>query len=89
MAKKIPEQKLAEQINEAIHDVRFDYNILANILVNNNTLYAQTEIVKLLKAIVEQQDRRFHVEWEAGRTNEGLIIASHLAEVINTHTIEQ
>lgn len=89
MAKKIPEQKLAEQIETAIHDNRFDYNILANILVNNNNMYAQTEIIKLIKAIVEQQDRRFHTEWETGRTNEGLIIGSHLAEVINTHTIEQ
>ena len=89
MAKKIPEQKLAEQITEAIHNVRFDYNILANLLINNNEMYAQTEIIKLMKAIIEQQDRKFHNEWEAGRTNEGLIIASHLAEIINLHTIEQ
>lgn len=89
MAKKTAEEKLADKITEAIHDVRFDYTVLANVLVNNNTLYAQTEIIKLIKAIVEQQDRRFQSEWEHGQTAEGLVIASHLAEIINLHTIEQ
>lgn len=83
--KKIPEQKLAEAIDTAIHDVRFDYNILANLLVNNNSLYAQNEIMELITAIVHQQNRRFFSEWEVGHTCEGLLMASHLSEVIQVH----
>ena len=83
--KKIPEQKLAEAIDTAIHDVRFDYNILANLLVNNSSLYAQNEIMELITAIVHQQNRRFFSEWEVGHTCEGLLMASHLSEVIQVH----
>ena len=84
-SKKIPEQKLAEAIDTAIHDVRFDYNILANLLVNNASLYGQNEIMELITAIIEQQNRRFFTEWEVGYTSEGLLMASHLAEVIQIH----
>lgn len=84
-SKKIPEQKLAEAIDTAIHDVRFDYNILANLLVNNTSLYGQNEIMELITAIIEQQNRKFFTEWEVGYTCEGLLMASHLSEVIQVH----
>jgi hypothetical protein len=83
--KKIPEQLLAESITNSIHDVRFDFNILANLLVNNNSLYAQNQIMELITAIVNQQSRKFFTEWENGNTCEGLLIASHLSEVIRVH----
>ncbi len=83
--KKIPEQILAEAIDNSIHDIRFDYNILANLLVNNSSLYAQNEIMELVSAIINQQNRRFFTEWEVGQTCEGLLMASHLSEVIQVH----
>lgn len=84
-SKKIPEQILAEAITNSIHDVRFDYNVLANLLVNNNSLYGQNEIMELVSAIIHQQNRRFFTEWEVGQTCEGLLMASHLSEVIQVH----
>lgn len=84
-SKKIPEQILAEAITNSIHDVRFDYTILANLLVNNNSLYAQNEIMELVSAIIHQQNRRFFSEWEVGQTCEGLLMASNLSEVIQVH----
>lgn len=87
MAKKTAEEKLADKITEAIHDTRFDYTLLANLLVNNNTLYAQDQIMELIKAIIEQQDRRFQSDWEHGQTSAGTMLAAHLAEIINIHKV--
>jgi hypothetical protein len=83
--KKIPEQALAESITNSIHDIRFDYNILANLLVNNNSLYGQNQIMELVTAIIHQQNRKFFSEWEVGQTCEGLLMASHLSEVLQVH----
>lgn len=85
MAKKTAEEKLAEHITEALDSNSFEPTVLANVLVNNVSLYTQDKISELLIAIIEQQDRKYYSEWEAGRTSEGLMLSSHLAEVISVH----
>lgn len=86
MSKKTVEQKLAEQIAEAVNHNWFEPTILANILVNDNNLYTQDKVMELIIAIVQQQSRKFDTEWVNEQTSAGLMLASHLAEVIETHS---
>ena len=86
MAKRIPEEKLAEQIGTALENVWFNPHIVASILANNYSLYHQDKLVELMTEVIKQQSVRFNFEWvEHQKTSEGLMLASHLAEVIEVH----
>lgn len=87
MAKRIPEEKLAEQIGTALENVWFNPHIVASILVNNYSLYHQDKLVELISQIVKKQAERFNHEWvEHEQTSQGLMLSSHLAEVIEVHS---
>lgn len=85
MAKKIPEQKLAEHIAESLDNVWFNPAIAANLLVNQYPLYTQDRLIDLIGEIVRQQSERFEQEWEGGQTSGGLILADHLNQVYQMH----
>ena len=85
MAKRIPEQKVAEQLAELMNNHNFNPAVFANLIVNEQPLYTQDKLVELMTHIIEYQDTRFKVEWELDKTSEGLMLSSHLAEVIKVH----
>jgi hypothetical protein len=86
MAKRIPEEKLAEQIGTALENVWFNPHIVASILVNNYSLYHQDKLVELMAEVIKKQSERFTHEWvEHEVTSEGLLLSSHLAEIVKAH----
>ena len=86
MAKKIAEEKLAEQIGTAIENVWFNSDMVASILVNNYSLYHQDKLIELMSQIIKKQAERFKHEWvEHEQTSEGLMLAAHLVETIEVH----
>jgi hypothetical protein len=85
MAKKIQEEKIAEALAEAVDNNWFNPVLCADLIVNHLPLYTQDRLVILMSEIIRQQATRFDVEWEHGYTSEGLMLSSHLAEVIEAH----
>jgi hypothetical protein len=86
MAKRIPEEKLAEQIGTALENIWFNPHIVASILVNNYSLYHQDKLIELMAEVIKKQSDRFKHEWvEHEQTSEGLMLANHLAEIIEIH----
>lgn len=85
MAKRTPEQKVAEQLAELMNNHNFNPAVFANLIVNEQPLYTQDKLVELMTHIIKYQDTRFKVEWELDKTSEGLMLSSHLAEVIAVH----
>lgn len=84
MAKKTDEQKLVEHIAQAVDNHWFNPGLAAQMLVNY-PLYTQDKIMELMSEIIKLQAGRFEVEWEHDNTSQALMIASHLAEVIEMH----
>lgn len=85
MARKVPEQKIAEQLAELMNNHNFNPAVFANLIVNEQSLYTQDRLVELMTHIIEYQDTRFKIEWDLNKTSEGLMLSSHLAEVIAVH----
>jgi len=88
MSRKTREQKLVEQVVEAIGHTEFQPTIFANLIVNNYELSTQEQLMNLVVEIIRFQARQFPIEWEAGRTSDALLLSSHLSEVINLHREE-
>jgi hypothetical protein len=85
MARKVPEQKIAEQLAELMNNHNFNPAVFANLIVNEQSLYTQDRLVELMTHIIEYQDTRFKIEWDLNKTSVGLMLSSHLAEVIAVH----
>lgn len=85
MARKVPEQKIAEQLAELMNNHNFNPAVFANLIVNEQSLYTQDRLVELMTHIIEYQDTRFKIEWDLNKTSQGLMLSSHLAEVIAVH----
>jgi len=85
MARKVPEQKIAEQLAELMNNHNFNPAVFANLIVNEQSLYTQDKLVELMTHIIEYQDTRFKIEWDLNKTSAGLMLSSHLAEVIAVH----
>lgn len=88
MSRKTREQKLVEQVVEAIGHTEFQPTIFANLIVNNYELSTQEQLMNLIVEIIRFQARQFPIEWEAGKTSDALMLSSHLSEVINLHREE-
>ena len=76
---------MARQLAEAMDNVNFSPTLMANLIVNYESLYTQNQLMEMMKQIIKQQAVRFDSEWAGGRTNEALLLSSHLAEVIDAH----
>jgi hypothetical protein len=85
MAKKTDEDKIAEQLQEVLDNHWFNPVIAASVIVNRFPLYTQDRLMELMKEIIKQQAGNFEPYWAEGITSEALMLASHLAEVIEMH----
>ncbi len=85
MAKKTDEDKIAEQLQAVLDNHWFDPTIAASVIVNRFPLYTQDRLMELMKEIIKQQAGNFEPYWAEGITSEALMLASHLAEVIEMH----
>ena len=85
MAKKINEEKLAEFLDEVTSNHWFNPVLAAHMIVNY-PIYTQDKIMELMSEIIKAQAIRFQGDWEHGQTSAGLMLAAHLAEVIEMHT---
>lgn len=84
MTKKINEQKIVEQLAEVLDNHWFNPALAAQILVKY-PIYTQDKVMDFIREIIKAQSVRFDNEWEHEQTSEGLMLASHLAEVIDMH----
>jgi hypothetical protein len=83
MSKSTPEQKLADQMSDNLSNHWFNPALFANLMVNGNNLYTLDRLMDMIKWIIKYEQIKFLDEWEHGNTSEGLLLASHLAEVID------
>ena len=79
--KKTAEEKLVEQIRQALDNHWFNPVMVAAMLVDENLFY-QDKINELVECIIERQARMYRLQWEQGYTNQGLTNSSYLQEVI-------
>lgn len=84
MAKKIDEEKLAEFLSEITSNHWFNPVLAAHLIVNY-PIYTQDRIMELMSEIIKAQAGRYAHELEHDQTSAGLMLASHLAEVIDMH----
>ena len=80
---KSREEKLAEKVAEEIGNHYFNVSLFANILANNYPHYTQIRIMEIIKHLIRHQNEVFLREWEAGETNEALLLANTLVDLIN------
>jgi hypothetical protein len=85
MAKKTDEDKIAEQLATVLDNHWFNPVICASVIVNRFPLYTQDRLMELMKEIIRQQAQTFEPYWAEGITSEAIMLASHLAEVIEAH----
>lgn len=83
--KKILEVSVAETIAEALDNHWFNPAILADILVTDYPLYTQDKLIEMIAYIIRFEQQRFEAEWATGNTSEGLMLASHLNDVLDQH----
>lgn len=83
--KKILEVRVAEVIAEALDNHWFNPAILADVLVTDYPLYTQDKLIEMIAHIIRFEQQRFEAEWAAGNTSEGLMLASHLNDVLDQH----
>jgi hypothetical protein len=75
MAKKTPEEKLAEQIKQTLDNVNFNAPLMANYLVNMNPHYTQDKLMEMIESILTYQYMRYNQDWHKSNTSYGLIKA--------------
>lgn len=83
MARRSPEEKLAEQMAQALTSHWFNPALFADIITTDNPVYTQDKLMDLIKWVIKYADRRFEYEWEHGGTSEGLLLANALVDTIN------
>ena len=84
MAKKTDEEKLVDLLEQVTNNYWFNPVVAAH-LVANLSIYNQDRIVELISEVVKAQSIRFQNEIEHDQTSAGLMLAAHLAEVVEMH----
>ena len=84
MSRKSEEEKVVDMLTEALDNHWFNPSLTAQLIITH-PIYTQDKLMDLMKEIIKQQANRFTTEWEHDITSEGLMLASHLAEVIEMH----
>ena len=82
--KKIDEQKIVEHLAEAVDNHWFNPTLAAQLLIKY-PIYTQDRIMELMTEIIKVQSLRYYQELEHEQTSAGLMMAGHLAEVIQMH----
>lgn len=81
---KADEEKLVDSIIKHLGQNWFNTGLAAQMIVQQ-PIYFQDKIMDLMKDIIKMQASRFDRDWEYEQTSAGLMLASHLAEVIEMH----
>lgn len=84
MARKIGEEKIAELLDEVTSNHWFNPVLAAHLIVQY-PIYTQDRIMELMSEIIKAQAVRYENELEHEQTSAGLMLAGHLAEVIQMH----
>jgi len=79
-----PEQKLADQIANAVEDHYFNPAVIGRMLANQ-PIYTTDRIMELVLWIIEKQARRHEVESLKGGTSESLWLAHQLDTIIDKY----
>ena len=82
--KKIDEQKIVEHLAEVVDNHWFNPTLAAQLLIKY-PIYTQDRIMELMTEIIKVQSLRYYQELEHEQTSAGLMMAGHLAEVIQMH----
>jgi hypothetical protein len=78
-----PESKLANQIATATEDHWFNPAVIGRLLADQ-PIYTLDRIMEMVAQIIRAQEIRHDVEWEHGRTSEGLFIAKELNKTLKS-----
>jgi hypothetical protein len=81
---KAQEEKLVDNIILSLNQHWFNPALAAQMLIQQ-PIYIQDRMMDLMKEVIRLQSSRFDREWEHDQTSAGLMLASHLAEVIEMH----
>jgi hypothetical protein len=81
---KSDEEKLVEQLTKALDNHWFNPTLAAH-LISNYPIYTQDKLMELMSEIIKHQAFRYQKELEHNQTSAGLMLAGHLAEVIEMH----
>ena len=84
MAKRTDEEKLADLLEQVTNNHWFNPVIAAHLIVNY-PIYTQDRIMELMSEIIKAQAGRYAHELEHNQTSAGLMLAAHLAEVVEMH----
>jgi hypothetical protein len=84
MSRKSEEEKLVSILTDTLDNHWFNPSLTAQLLIKH-PIYTQDRLMDLMKEIIKLQASRFEVEWEHDQTSAGLMLAAHLAEVIEMH----
>ena len=79
---KSKESKIAEQLADVLNDQTVTPSVIANCLIQYNSLYTQDRIMELVKYIIKYEAIRLRSEWEKGNTSEGLLLADYLNDAL-------
>ena len=74
-----------EQLAQVVDNHWFNPQLAAQLLIKY-PIYTQDRIVELMGEIIKAQSLRYYHELEHNQTSAGLMLAAHLAEVIEMHT---
>jgi Mg2+/Co2+ transporter CorC len=80
---KTTETKLAEQIATATEDHWFNPAVIGRLLADQ-PIYTLDRIMEMVAQIIRAQEIRHDVEWEHGRTSEGLFLAKELNKTLKS-----
>lgn len=81
---KAQEDKLVDMMIQSLQQHWFNPGLAANMLVQQ-PIFIQDRLMDFMKEVIKLQASRFPVQWEEGQTSAGLMLAAHLAEVIEMH----
>ena len=84
MSRRSEEEKLVTTLTDALDNHWFNPSLTAQLLIKH-PIYTQDKLMDLMKEIIKLQASRYDSEWEHDQTSAGLMLAAHLAEVIEMH----
>lgn len=76
---KTKEQKIADDISNAVEDHWFNSAMVAHMLTDQ-PYYTIDRIMEILSHIIKFGSKRYKRDWEKGSTSEGLFLANELNE---------
>jgi hypothetical protein len=80
---KANEVKAADKLADYLNDGTFSPAVMANYLVTNFPIYTQDRLMELIRYIIQYEAMVFEIEWENGKTSEGLMLADSLVGMVN------